>query len=98
MSLMSLTARFSSFHELISLEPEERRARIGQSAVVPYGMATLTPRPVRSPLLCGRVRRRPRSQGARCSTRIAASSARGSAPAKPRRPRSYAPTLIANTI
>jgi hypothetical protein len=36
----------------------------------------VTPRPVRSPLECGRVRRRPRSQGSRCSTRMAASSAR----------------------
>jgi hypothetical protein len=35
---------------------------------------TVTQRPMRSPLKCGRVKRRPRSQGSRCSTRMAASS------------------------
>ena len=36
-----------------------RRARTGQSSVLPWGIATVTPRLVRSPLGCGRVRRRP---------------------------------------
>jgi hypothetical protein len=43
----------------------------------------VTQRPVRSPLECGRVRCRPRSQGSRCSTRMAASSEPRSALAKP---------------
>ena len=38
------------------------RAQTGQRAVVPYGMATVTARPVRSPLEWGRVRRKPRSR------------------------------------
>jgi hypothetical protein len=54
---------------------QRRSARTGQSSVAPYGMATVTPLPVRSPLEPGRVRRRPRSLTSRCSTRIAASAA-----------------------
>ena len=62
---------------------QRRSARTGQSAVVPSGRATVTPLPARSPLESGRVRRSPRAAGSRCSRRIAASSARRSAPAKP---------------
>ncbi len=74
---------------------QRRSARTGQSSVVPYGMATVAPLPVRSPLERGRVRRRPRSLASRCSTRIAASSARRSAPAKPtsNRARSRSPAI-----
>ena len=62
---------------------QRRSARTGQSSVVPSGRATVTPLPSRSPLESGRVRRRPRGAASRCSTRIAASSDRRSAPAKP---------------
>ena len=43
----------------------------------------MTPVPSRSPLDSGRVRRSPRGAASRCSSRIAASSDRRSAPAKP---------------
>ena len=50
---------------------------------MPSGRATVTPLPSRSPLDSGRVRRSPRGAASRCSSRIAASSDRRSAPAKP---------------
>ena len=77
---------------------QRRSARTGQSSVVPSGRATVTPLPSRSPLESGRVRRSPRGAASRCSRRIAASSDRRSAPAKPtssrarsRRPRRSSP-------